>query len=318
MLAEYFQSPIRIEEIRGCPAGRMLEGFTRELHQAGYAQLTARRHLRAAEHLIHWTGGRDIPVSALEERFITEFSQHLNLCQCPGYGRSHRLELENGVRLFIGYLRRTGVLTTPVNEEPLEKPTILVSFDSWMRQQRGTCDATLYNYGLDLRDLLKDLGEDPARFPAQALRNFVLERTQRCGWAAAKRCITAVRAFLRFLIADGRCAAGLDASIPAFAHWRLSALSAARSRGASWVEAGVIWIDDRSIVFQTPDSTSGSPACESHGDPPGRGLRSDESAGVQRHVLRRLGMERQFGLHFPCPCPGVQQLSSEDAIQRLA
>jgi hypothetical protein len=35
MLAEYFASPIRIEEIRGCPAGQMLEGFTRELHQAG-------------------------------------------------------------------------------------------------------------------------------------------------------------------------------------------------------------------------------------------------------------------------------------------
>ena len=224
MLAEYFQSPIRIEEIRGCPAGQLLEGFTRELHQAGYAQLTARRHLRAAEHFVHWTSGRGIPVSALDERFIKEFSQHLNLCRCAGYGRSHRQELENGVRLFIGYLRRTGVLTTPVNEEPIEKPTLLVSFDSWMRQQRGTCDATLYNYGLDLRDLLKDLGEDPARFHAQALRNFVLERTQRCGWAAAKRCITAVRAFLRFLIADGRCAAGLDASIPAFAHWRLSAL----------------------------------------------------------------------------------------------
>jgi len=88
--------------------------------------------------------------------------------------------LGNGIRLFIGYLRRTGVLTTPVNEEPIEKPTLLVSFDSWMRQQCGTCDATLYNYGLDLCDLLKCLEEDPARFHAQALRNFVLERTQRC------------------------------------------------------------------------------------------------------------------------------------------
>ncbi|MBC7924450.1 MAG: tyrosine-type recombinase/integrase [Bryobacteraceae bacterium] len=36
--------------------------------------------------------------------------------------------------------------------------------------------------------------------------------------------MTAVRAFLRFLIADGRCAAGLDAAIPALAHWRLSTL----------------------------------------------------------------------------------------------
>jgi site-specific recombinase XerD len=33
-----------------------------------------------------------------------------------------------------------------------------------------------------------------------------------------------MRAFLRYLIADGQCAAGLDACIPALAHWRLSSL----------------------------------------------------------------------------------------------
>jgi hypothetical protein len=60
--------------------------------------------------------------------------------------------------------------------------------------------------------------------------------------------------------------------------------SAARSRGSSWIEAGVIWIDDRTSAFQIPDSKSGSPSCESNGDPPGRGLRSDEFAGVQRHL----------------------------------
>jgi integrase/recombinase XerD len=224
MLAEYFESSLRIQEIRGCPAGQLLEGFAQALYAVGYAQLTARRHLRAAEHLVHWTGLRGLPVTGLDERFIREFSRHLNRCRCTGYGRSHKLELENGVRLFIEYLRRVGVLATPINEEPIEEPSLLISFGRWMRQQRGTCDATLFNYGIDLRDLLKNIGEDPAAFHAQMLRNFVLERTQNCGWAAAKRCVTAVRAFLRFLIADGRCAAGLDAAIPAFAHWRLSTL----------------------------------------------------------------------------------------------
>jgi len=33
-----------------------------------------------------------------------------------------------------------------------------------------------------------------------------------------------MRAFLRYLIAEGRCATGLDACIPALAHWRLSSL----------------------------------------------------------------------------------------------
>jgi integrase/recombinase XerD len=116
MLAKYFESPLRIQEIRNYPEGHLLEGFTQELYQAGHAQLTAHRHLRAAEHFVHWTGRRGIPVSALEERFIGEFSHHLNGCRCAGYGRTHRLELENGVRLFIGYLRRAGVLTTPINK----------------------------------------------------------------------------------------------------------------------------------------------------------------------------------------------------------
>ena len=75
-----------------------------------------------------------------------------------------------------------------------------------------------------VRDLLKSLREDPDRFDAQSLRQFILDTSQRCGWAAAKKCTTALRMFLRFLIADGKCAAGLDASIPVLAHWRLSSL----------------------------------------------------------------------------------------------
>jgi len=162
MLAEYFESTSSIQEIRGCPAGHLLEGFAQALSEVGYAQLTARRHLRSAEHLVHWTGRKGIPVTGLEERFIGEFSHHLNRCRCPRYGRSHRLELENGVRLFIGYLRRAGVLSTGI-EEVIQEPALLVSFGRWMRQQRGTCDSTLYNYGLDLRELLKEAGEGSGR-----------------------------------------------------------------------------------------------------------------------------------------------------------
>jgi hypothetical protein len=62
MLAEYFESPSRIQEIRSRPAGHLLEGFAEVLYEVGYAQLTARRHLRSAEHLVHWTGRRGILV----------------------------------------------------------------------------------------------------------------------------------------------------------------------------------------------------------------------------------------------------------------
>jgi site-specific recombinase XerD len=223
MLTDYFKSPSRIQELRDGPDGRLFEAFAQELHQAGYAKITARSHLRAAEHLVHWTRLKGAPITTLDGRIVEEFAHHLDRCQCP-CSRTRRLEQQNGVRLFIGHLRRAGILTAPINQESIEDPVLLISFRRWMQQQRGTCDATLDNYGLDLRDLLKSLGEDPTKFDAKGLRKFVLERSQQSGWGVAKRCTTAVRMFLRFLIADGKCAVGLDASIPALAHWRLSSL----------------------------------------------------------------------------------------------
>jgi site-specific recombinase XerD len=93
-----------------------------------------------------------------------------------------------------------------------------------MRQQRGSCDATLYNYSLSIRDLLKTVGDDPRTFDAESLRKFVLKRSQTSGWVAVKHCTTGLRMFLRFLIAEGKCAAGLDAAIPVVMHRRLSSL----------------------------------------------------------------------------------------------
>lgn len=224
MLSEFFESPSRIQQLHDGPDGHLLEGFAEELCEAGYAQITARRHIRAAEHLIYWIGRKSRTIAALDEKVIEEFVQHLNRCRCLRYGRTHRRDLRKGARLFLRYARFADLVTTRVEEQVIADPDLLVSFCAWMREQRGTCDATLYNYNLHLRDLLRNLGEDPAKFDAQKLRQFILDTSQRCGWAAAKKCTTAVRMFLRFLIADGQCAAGLEASVPVLAHWRLSSL----------------------------------------------------------------------------------------------
>jgi site-specific recombinase XerD len=126
--------------------------------------------------------------------------------------------------MFLKHLRGVGQITTPVAEPTEQDPVLFTAFCQWMRQQRGVCDLTLYNYSLSILDLLKRFGEDPVRFDAKSLRQFVLEKSQQCGWAAAKKCTTALRMFLRFLTAEGRCAADLAGAIPVLAHWRLSSL----------------------------------------------------------------------------------------------
>jgi len=224
MLSEFFWSPSRIQKLRDGRDGHLLEGFAKALSQAGYAKLTARRHIRAAEHLIHWANQQGRTVATLDERIFEEFVQHLNRCSCPRFGHTHRRDLRTGVRLFLRYIRFADLVLTRRVEEIIVDPSLLVSFCDWMRLQRGTCDATLDNYRRHVRDLLKQIGEDPGKFDAQSLRQFVLDTSKRCGWAASKQCTTALRMFLRFLIADGKCATGLDAAIPVLAHWRLSSL----------------------------------------------------------------------------------------------
>jgi integrase len=93
-----------------------------------------------------------------------------------------------------------------------------------MRTHRGTTEATLNTYRLPIIDLLQTLGEQPEDFEAKALRTFILERAGRSGIGQAKTLVQAIRMFLRFLIATGRCAPGLEHALPTIAHWRLASL----------------------------------------------------------------------------------------------
>lgn len=224
MLEEFFDSRFRIQELRSGPGGRLLERFAEELRQTGYAELTARRHIRAAEHLVYWTNQKGVVTECLKEDCVESFDRHLRRCQCPHFGHNNRGELRESARQFLKFLRRIGVIPGTVTRETTPEPILLQQFRQWMHPQRGTFESTLYNYSLAIRDLLEALGEDPRGYDAQGLRKFILERNQHCGWAKAKKTVTAVRAFIRFLAVEGKCSTTLEAAIPALAHWRLASL----------------------------------------------------------------------------------------------
>jgi integrase/recombinase XerD len=211
MFTELFKSSVRIRELLGSRAGPLLEGFSHELCQAGYAGKTAREHIRSAEHFIYWIYRKGFTVATLNDSFIDGFGRHLHRCRCPRYRHTPRINLQNGARKFLKYLRAAGAVLSPASEQMTDEPVLLTEFNQWMHQQRGTSDGTLQNYSRAIRDLLKTVG-DPSVFDALKLRKFVLERSKRSGWGCAKSCTSGVRMFLRFLIAEGKCAIGLSAS----------------------------------------------------------------------------------------------------------
>ena len=202
-----------------------LQSFSQELNRIGYMTSTVQTHVHSAKHFVDWAKRRGAKMTDLSEQWINRFERHLRNCHCRmgHWSDDHRWRVVTvcGARYFLRHLERTGlVVSAPTPREPV----LLTAFKQWMRQQRGTCDFTLYGYSFPIRALLRDLGEDPVKFDAQNLREFVLKESQHCGWTVVQRCTTALRAFLRFLIAEGQCPADLEAAIPKIAHWRLSRL----------------------------------------------------------------------------------------------
>jgi site-specific recombinase XerD len=223
MLSALFVSAARVRAVQAGPAGALLDSFAQALSQAGYASITVRRHVRAAEHFAWRTDRTGVAVHALTQELVDRFGRHVPRCRCPGFGRSDRTLLHS-IRLFLRHLEDTGTIRVAPAASVVSEPPLVGAFRRWMGQQRGTCEKTLDNYAAHIRPLLARLGQDAATLDARSLREFVLEGHRTCGWAAAKKRTTALRTFVRFLIADGRCESGLMGAIPVLAHWRLASL----------------------------------------------------------------------------------------------
>lgn len=72
--------------------------------------------------------------------------------------------------------------------------------------------------------LLAALGRVPQHYTAAQLRAFVLVQSRDYSHSKAETVITVVRMFVRFLIATGQCADGLQYAIPRVAGWRQASL----------------------------------------------------------------------------------------------
>jgi integrase/recombinase XerD len=254
MLPEFFQSARRVHDLRVGPAGPLVTSFVDKLRQDGYAELTARRHLRSAEHLAHWASRVGMALDGPIEPILDGFDRHVRRrrpCAAHAgrpFGHTLRVQILSGARLFLRHLADANLVSHHRDNRVRSFPPLFVSFCRWMQQQRGICESTLSNYGIHICELLKRMGDEPSRWDARGLREFIMEGSRTCGWAAAKKRTTALRMLLRFLVAEGRCASGLDGAIPVLVHRRLSSLP--RYLSADDVERVVASCDRASAVGQ--------------------------------------------------------------------
>ena len=225
MLKTYFTRERTRTTYATAPAGPYLEEFSQWLEKRGFTTRTIRRCLFGATQFTMWAEAAGIAVPSLDATRLEEFrcclAQHGQLKYASGNPTPRCM----GAHHFFAFLSAQGIVSAFAGAAPSSAPpTLLDEFEHWMDVHRGVTEQTLRNYRPILLDLLTTLDDRPEQLEAKNLRAFILARAHRHGKGKAKNVVTATRMFVRFLIANGRCAPGLDDAIPTIAMWRLSTL----------------------------------------------------------------------------------------------
>jgi GGDEF domain-containing protein len=186
MLSRFFKTQSRIKKLCDGSTGSVIESFARVLSEAAYANGTARRHLRAAEHFLYWIRWHGITVREANEQALMRFANHFSQCQCPHFSHADPVGVTGGARLFASHLRDIGIIAAPVRQE-FKDPELWVAFGHWMRQQRGTCAVTLSIYSRPVCELLARMGEEPSRLQASMFPHSDLLHEADVSMYAAKK-----------------------------------------------------------------------------------------------------------------------------------
>jgi site-specific recombinase XerD len=225
MISDYFRASRALERMRAGCAGPYVDGFAAALAAAGYSPHTIRGYIRAAVHVGRWADRRGMALSALDDTLLVRFRRHLSRCRCLQHNKGVFGDAIAGVEQFLAYLRVQQVIAPPTLAAPTcAFAAISEHFATWMLRHRGVVSSTVRRYQLVLRPFLAALGDDPAKYNVEGIRRFVVEHLGKCGRGQAQSVVTAIRAFLRFLVAEGRVPSGLEHGVPTMPRWRLSAL----------------------------------------------------------------------------------------------
>ncbi len=195
-----------------------LDNYVAWLIERGYAPRTIISYLISGEHFLKWIKKLGKTPTAIDDALVADY--RAKLCENKPENFRDSGNLYCGARRLVCFFRSTGSI-------PLEtcfEHALLTEFNSWMTEQRGTAESTLETYSLDISRLLTTLGDRPEKYSAKKLRLFVLNQARGFSHSHTESIVTAVRMFVRFLIATKRCDAALNNAIPRLTRWRKATL----------------------------------------------------------------------------------------------
>lgn len=225
MLKSHITSPISLARLQDTPCWPHLDGYTNWLSERRYTSSVIQLYLFGIVPLGRWMVDNKLIPADFNYDTLERFRNHRSAIHQWRHRGGKIKAAYRGAQRFHEYLVATGITAGAPDPKLLVRP-LQKDFEQWMLTHRGVSDITIAGYAPYVSALLDQIGENPAAYSARALRRFILDVGKRTGVRSrtVSATLTAVRAFLRFLVATDQCSSTLLATLPWMAGWRLAAL----------------------------------------------------------------------------------------------
>ena len=223
MLENFLRRRATIVRLRAGLLGPHLDSFVAALSHLGYARETVHKRLRLLNALDQWLRRRSLLLPDLHEVVVNFFLEKRRASGRLQHGDAQ------AARDFLDHLRAQGILRAPqpaTDESPLA--VLRRQYENYLQNERGLTPVTIAHHWHCARHFLFErFGDAPIRvrdLTADDIARFLLRHARSGSPAAAKRMVTGLRSFFRFLFLNGQTESDLAGAVPTVPQWRLAEL----------------------------------------------------------------------------------------------
>ena len=214
--------------LEASPARDHLGPFATALLEKHYRRKTIVRYVFSADRLSRWLQQRGQTVQQLDEPAFAGYLHGLG--RRRGGGRANGLlpTTAAGAHGFFAFLRESGVIRAPIPTPATAAEQWVASYYHHLEHAAGLSAGTRQCYCRYARLLIvRCIGRQPldwARLTPDGLADFVRQEAARFKPSASRMPVTAVRAFIRFLVSRGAVRSGLEGAVPTVRQWKHASL----------------------------------------------------------------------------------------------
>ena len=199
-------------------AQELLEAFVTDRARLGYGHHWLKKARWYVGHFLGWLHMSRVPIRVIGRQTVEDFCLHD--CVCRGNTRHGRPktrpeQASRYVAPFVSFLAERGIIAREQDVDAgADEPAVLVEFASWLREQRGICEATIRNHERRILRVFSRLGWDPSQYDAAGIRRALERAFSQVSHTHALHLAVSTRTYLRFLAATGVCRAALVKVVP--------------------------------------------------------------------------------------------------------